>query len=78
MLQLLVIIADDPGVYVPQELQGDVVTLIHQILLVHEALWKQVHYEGELEGIQQLICRYGVCQLVHRATHSILLPSFAA
>lgn len=63
-LQLLVLVADDEGAYVSPELNSDVVTLLHQILLVREALWKKVHYAGELVEIQLLICRYAVCQLV--------------
>lgn len=61
LFQLLVILADQPVYLELDHQKGDrhaeVVTLIHEVLLVREVLWKEVHYEKELVKIQDLICR---------------------
>ncbi len=56
--QLMVILADAPGTFFPEALNGEVVVVLRGVCTLREQLWKEVHYEGDLKKLDDLIDRF--------------------
>jgi hypothetical protein len=69
----MVILADAPGAFFPPILNSQVVKLLSGVCTLREELWKEVHYEGELKKLDDLIDRFQIATTCPSACHTSLL-----